>query len=76
MASPSCEPAPLVTRMDVLDAAKVEPPKTWDEFVEVCKKVQKPPKLTGYGMCLGLYSDSDNDIGEYDLVLSGKLNSR
>src|SRR4029450_1714774 len=58
----SVSPRPLLTRMDILDAAKVAPPKTWDEFVEVCKKLQKPPKLTGYGMCLGLYSDADNDI--------------
>ena len=47
----SVSPLPLVTRMDLLDAAKVDPPKTWDEFIEVCKKLQKPPKLTGYGMC-------------------------
>src|SRR5881397_2701529 len=44
----SVSPWPLVTRLDILEAAKVEPPKTWDEFVEVCKKLQKPPKLTGF----------------------------
>jgi multiple sugar transport system substrate-binding protein len=58
----SVSPRPLVTRMDILDAAKVTPPKTWDEFVEVCKKLQKPPKLTGFGMCLGLHSDTENDV--------------
>ena len=51
----SVSPSPLVTRMDLLEAAKVEPPKTWDEFIEVCKKLQQPPKLTGYGICLGLH---------------------
>src|SRR5262249_53293575 len=40
----SVSPWPLVTRMDILEAAKVEPPKTWDEFIEVCKKLQKPPR--------------------------------
>jgi multiple sugar transport system substrate-binding protein len=69
----SVSPRPLVTRMDVLDAAKVEPPKTWDEFVEICKKVQKLPKLTGYGMCLGLYSDADNDIMNMIWSHGGKL---
>jgi multiple sugar transport system substrate-binding protein len=59
--------------MDVLDAAKVDPPKTWDEFVEVCKKVQKLPKLTGYGMCLGLYSDAANDIMNIIWSHGGKL---
>src|SRR6266540_4820264 len=42
----SVSPWPLITRMDILEAAKVEPPKTWEEFIEVCKKLQKPPKLT------------------------------
>ena len=37
----SVSPWPLVTRMDLLEAAKVDPPKTWDEFIEVCKKLQK-----------------------------------
>jgi multiple sugar transport system substrate-binding protein len=69
----SVSPRPLVTRLDLLEAAKVEPPKTWDEFVEVCKKVQKPPKLTGYGMCLGLYSDASNDIMGLIWSHGGKL---
>src|SRR5499433_989018 len=29
----SVSPRPLVTRMDLLDAAKVAPPQTWEEFV-------------------------------------------
>jgi ABC-type glycerol-3-phosphate transport system substrate-binding protein len=58
----SVSPWPLVSRMDILEAAKVAPPKTWDEFVEVCKKLQKPPKLTGFGICLGLHSDTDNNV--------------
>jgi multiple sugar transport system substrate-binding protein len=69
----SVSPRPLVTRMDILDAAKIAPPKTWDEFVEVCKKLQKPPKLTGYGMCLGLESDADNDIMNIIWSHGGKL---
>jgi multiple sugar transport system substrate-binding protein len=55
-------PRPLVTRLDLLEAAKVDPPKTWDELIEVCKKLQKPPKLTGFGMCLGLTTDADNEV--------------
>jgi multiple sugar transport system substrate-binding protein len=69
----SVSPRPLVTRMDLLDAAKVAPPKTWDEFVEVCKKLQKPPRLTGFGMCLGLHSDADNDIMNIVWSFGGKL---
>ena len=49
------------------------PPKTWDEVVEVCKKLQKPPKLTGFGMCLGLHTDADNDILNIIWAYGGKL---
>ena len=66
-------PWPLVTRMDILEAAKVEPPKTWDEFVEVCKKLQKPPKLTGFGPCLGLHNDTDNNVMNMIWCYGGKL---
>lgn len=69
----SVSPRPLVTRMDILDAAKVDPPKTWDELVEVCKKLQKPPKLTGYGMCLGLQGDADSEMMNIIWSYGGKL---
>jgi multiple sugar transport system substrate-binding protein len=69
----SVSPWPLVTRMDILEAAKVEPPKTWDEFIEVCKKLQKPPRLTGYGMCLGLQNDTDNNAMNMIWSYGGKL---
>src|SRR2546428_3235262 len=69
----SVSPWPLVTRMDLLEAAKVEPPKTWEEFVEVCKKVQKPPKLTGFGLCLGLQNDTDNNAMNMIWCYGGKL---
>ena len=69
----SVSPWPLVTRLDLLEAAKVDPPKTWDEFIEVCKKLQKPPKLTGYGMCLGLHTDTDNNVMNMIWCYGGKL---
>jgi multiple sugar transport system substrate-binding protein len=69
----SVSPWPLVTRMDILDAAKVDPPKTWDEFIEVGKKLQKPPKLQGYGMCLGLHTDADNNVINTIWGYGGKL---
>jgi multiple sugar transport system substrate-binding protein len=69
----SISPWPLVTRSDILQAAKVDPPKTWDEFIEVCKKLQKPPKLTGFGMCLGLHTDADNNIMNLIWNYGGKL---
>ena len=67
------EPLALVTRLDLLEAAKVDPPKTWDEFIEVCKKLQKPPKLTGFGMCLGLQNDTENNVMNMIWCYGGKL---
>src|SRR3989449_2470946 len=69
----SVSPWPLVTRLDLLEAAKVEPPKTWDEFVGACKKLQKPPKLTGFGLCLGLQNDTDNNVMNMIWSYGGKL---
>jgi multiple sugar transport system substrate-binding protein len=66
-------PTPLIARMDILEANKVDPPKTWDEFIEVCKRLQKLPKLTGYGMCLGLHTDADNNIMNKIWSYGGKL---
>jgi multiple sugar transport system substrate-binding protein len=69
----SVSPWPLVTRLDILEPAKVDPPKTWDELIEVCKKLQKPPRLTGFGPCLGLYSDTDNNVMNIIWSYGGKL---
>ena len=69
----SVSPWPLVTRLDILEAAKVEPAKTWEEFIELCKKLQKPPRLTGYGMCLGLQNDTDNNAMDMIWCYGGKL---
>ena len=69
----SVSPSPLVTRQDILAAAKVEPPKTWEEFIEVCKKLQQPPKLTGYGMCLGVTGDTNGNVMSIIWSFGGKL---
>jgi multiple sugar transport system substrate-binding protein len=69
----SVSPWTMVTRLDLLEQAKVEHPKTWDEFVELCKKLQKPPKLTGFGMCLGLQNDTDNNVMNMIWGFGGKL---
>jgi multiple sugar transport system substrate-binding protein len=69
----SVSPWALITRLDLLAAAKVDPPKTWEEFIEVCKKLQKPPRLTGYGLCLGLQNDADNNIMNMIWGYGGKL---
>jgi multiple sugar transport system substrate-binding protein len=69
----SVSPSPLVTRRDILEAAKVEVPKTWEEFIDVCKKLQKPPKLTGYGMCLGQTGDTNGNVMSIVWTFGGKL---
>src|SRR5919109_2122912 len=69
----SISPSPLVARLDILEAAKVDVPKTWDEFIEVCKRLQKPPKLTGYGMCLGLHTDTEGNVMDVIWAYGGKI---
>jgi multiple sugar transport system substrate-binding protein len=69
----SVNPSPLVTRQDILAAAKVEVPTTWDEFIAVCQKLQQPPKLTGYGMCLGLTGDTNGNVMSVIWSYGGKL---
>jgi multiple sugar transport system substrate-binding protein len=69
----SVSPSPLVARLDLLEAAKVDVPKTWDEFIEVCKRLQKPPKLTGFGMCLGLHTDTEGNVMDVAWGYGGKL---
>ncbi|MGH2542553.1 MAG: ABC transporter substrate-binding protein, partial [Ardenticatenaceae bacterium] len=41
-------PWPMHVRVDVLEENGLDYPKTWDEFVETCLKIQKPP-FYGYG---------------------------
>ncbi len=38
----------LFWRKDILDKAGVKPPETFEELVEVCLKLQKPPDLHGF----------------------------
>ena len=69
----SVSPWALITRLDLLAAAKVEPPTTWEAFIEVCTQLQKPPRLTGYGMCLGLQNDTDSNVMNMIWGYGGKL---
>jgi len=50
-------PWPVHARKDLLDKAGLKYPATWDEFIETCKKIQHPPQVYGYGMCLGKNDD-------------------
>lgn len=54
-------PWPVHTRVDLLEQAKVGYPKTWEEFVETARKIQKPP-FYAFGMDLGLTADASDNI--------------
>jgi multiple sugar transport system substrate-binding protein len=54
-------PWPMHARLDVLEKAGLEYPRTWEEFVETCKTVQQPP-FYGFGMDLGLTADAADNI--------------
>lgn len=55
-------PWPVHARKDLLDKAGLKYPTTWDEFIEACKKIQHPPQVYGYGLCLGKNDDNNCNI--------------
>lgn len=54
-------PWPMHARVDVLEEAGLEYPRTWDDFVETSLKIQKPP-FYAFGMDLGLTQDATDNI--------------
>ena len=65
-------PWPVHARLDLLEKAKVEYPKTWDEFIETSKKIQEPPRLFAFGICLGLAADTTNNVTNLLWCYGGK----
>src|SRR5215475_8892189 len=65
-------PWPVHARLDLLEKAKVEYPKTWDEFIETSKKIQEPPRLFAFGICLGLTADTTNNVTNLLWCYGGK----
>ena len=61
------------TRLDLLEKAKVDYPKTWDEFIETSKKIQAPPRLYAFGMCLGLVEDTTDNVMNLLWCYGGKM---
>ncbi len=59
-------------RLDLLEKAKVDYPKTWDEFIETSKKIQEPPRLFAFGICLGLTFDTTNNVTNLLWCYGGK----
>jgi multiple sugar transport system substrate-binding protein len=66
-------PWPVHTRLDLLEKAKVEYPKTWDEFIETSKKIQDPPRLFAFGICLGLVEDTSDNVMNILWCYGGKM---
>ena len=66
-------PWPVHARLDLLEQAKLEYPKTWDEFVETSKKIQSPPRLFAFGMCLGLVEDTTDNVMNLLWCYGGKM---
>src|SRR5437773_4626583 len=66
-------PWPVHARLDLLEQAKVEYPKTWDEFIETSKKIQSPPRLFAFGMCLGLVEDTTDNVMNLLWCYGGKM---
>lgn len=50
---------PLNCRKDLLDEKGLKVPKTWDEFLEVSKKLYDPPRLYSYALTMGKTRDAE-----------------
>lgn len=55
-------PSPMHWRRDLLEEAGLAYPKDMFQFVDVCRKIQKPPALYGAGFCLGRAGDGMQNI--------------
>src|SRR5499433_274220 len=66
-------PWPVHARLDLLEQAKVDYPKTLDEFIETSKKIQSPPRLYAFGMCLGLVEDTTDNVMNLLWCYGGKM---
>jgi ABC-type glycerol-3-phosphate transport system substrate-binding protein len=58
-------------RLDILEKNGVDYPRTWDAFVETCKKIQQPP-FYGFGMDLGLTADATDNIMQLCWCFGGR----
>ncbi len=54
--------SPLYARKDIIEAAGMQMPETWDDFREICSKLQKPPLLHGAGLTLGRTPDGHHHV--------------
>ena len=66
-------PWPVHARLDLLEQARLEYPKTWDEFIETSKKIQSPPRLYAFGMSLGLAEDTTDNVMNLLWCYGGKM---
>jgi multiple sugar transport system substrate-binding protein len=65
-------PWPVHARLDLLEKVKLDYPKTWDEFIETSKRIQQPPRLFAFGICLGLTADTTNNVTNLLWCYGGK----
>ncbi len=57
-------PQCLIYRKDLFDAAGLAPPRTWEEFVAVARKLHAP-EAGRYGTVLALYPDGHNSFYDF-----------
>jgi len=68
------EVAPLHVRTDILKQAGISLPiATWNDFTEVCRKINKPPQFHAWGMVLGRCADAHWNILHVIWGHGGKL---
>jgi multiple sugar transport system substrate-binding protein len=64
------------SRDDVLKAAGVAYPKTWEEMIKVSPKISKPPQVYTYAMSLGDNDDTDKNFFQIVWGYGGALQNQ
>jgi multiple sugar transport system substrate-binding protein len=65
-------PWSMHVRLDVLEEHGVAYPRTWEDFVEACLKIQRP-RFQGFGMALGLTTNATANIMQVCWCFGGRI---
>jgi multiple sugar transport system substrate-binding protein len=66
------DPWPMHARLDVLEKHGLDYPRTWDAFVETCRKIENPP-FYGFGMDLGRTDNAADNIMQLCWCFGGRI---
>jgi multiple sugar transport system substrate-binding protein len=66
------DPWPMHARLDLLEKHGLDYPRTWEAFVETCRRIGKPP-FYGFGMDLGRTDNATANIMQICRCFGGRI---